>query len=82
MNEITNKNGKKSKKITLRGYYKQLPEGTFPKRDFVNQTAVDCKVSTATVRNWIDGRTKPDNPEHVKYLSEKTGIPEDQLWKA
>lgn len=81
MSETNKKKSGKMKKITLKGYYKNLPEGTFPKRDFVNEAAVDCKVSTATVRNWIDGRTKPDNPEHVKYLSKKTGIPVEDLWK-
>lgn len=71
----------KSSKIPLEGYYEGLPEASFPKTSFVNETARDCNVSVATVHNWIHGKTKPERPEHRKYLSEKTGIPEDELWK-
>lgn len=80
-NESTNKMTEKSSKIPLEGYYEGLPEASFPKTSFVNETARDCNVSVATVHNWIHGKTKPEKPEHRKYLSEKTGIPEDELWK-
>lgn len=66
--------------LTLKGYYNNLPEPTYPKRDFIMEIASKCNVHYATVRNWIFYGFKPDNPEHIKILSEATGIPENQLW--
>lgn len=80
-NESSNKMMEKKKKITLEGYYEQLPEATFPKTAFVNDVAQDCGVSVATVHNWVHGKTKPEKKEHREYLSKKTGIPEEELWK-
>lgn len=70
----------KIRKLTLKGYYKNLPEPSYPKRDFIREIALKCNVSDATVRNWIIYGFRPDNPEHIKILSEATGIPENQLW--
>ena len=81
-NESTKNLAENSRKITLEGYYESLPEASFPKTSFVNEIAKDCEVSVATVQNWIHGKTKPDKAEHRKYLSDKTGIPEELLWKA
>lgn len=66
--------------ITLKDYYQSLPESTSPKTEFVNDIAFRCNVTSNTVRNWISYGMKPSNPEHVKIISEVTGIPCDQLW--
>ena len=80
-NESTNKNAEKLQKFPLEGYYDSLPEATFPKTSFVNETAQDCGVSVATVHNWMHGKTKPEKEEHRQYLSKKTGIPVEEIWK-
>ena len=69
----------KEVKMTLRGYYSSLPEAMHPKTEFVNKVAKLTGASTASVRNWILGM-KPQNHEHIKILSEVTGISEDCLW--
>ena len=76
----TNSLNEKSKEMTLRGYYKSLPEPTFPKRDFIQEIAIKCNVTLTTANNWIKYGIKPNNPEHIKILSEITGIPPEHLW--
>lgn len=73
--------GLKSKNITLEGYYKGLPEATYPKSNFIIEVAHRCGVTATSVRNWIKYGIKPNNPEHIKILSEITGIPEEELFK-
>lgn len=80
-NESTNKKAEKSSKFPLEGYYDSLPEASFPKTEFVNETARDCGVSVATVHNWMHGKTKPEKPEHRQYLCKKTGLKEEEIWK-
>lgn len=78
-NSITEKD--KNLKMTLADYYNSLPKPVHPKTDFVREIASVCGVDPYTVRLWISGRTKPGNPEHVKILSEKTGIESENLWE-
>lgn len=66
--------------ITLQGYYRSLPDATYPKSDFIRDVATKCCVTETTVRNWIKYGMKPNNPEHVKILSEMTGINSGNLW--
>ena len=70
----------KGKIITLRGYYKNLPEATHPKTDFLRAIAKRCDVTETTVRNWVRYGFKPNNSEHIQVLSEMTGIPVENLW--
>ncbi len=79
-NQKTNVLGRKADKITLKGYYKNLPEPIHPKKEFIMEVAQRCNVTTATVRNWIMYGFRPENPEYVAVLSEMTGIPADSLW--
>lgn len=76
----TNILNEKGKEMTLRGYYKSLPEPTFPKRDFIQEIAIKCNVTLTTANNWIKYGIKPNNPEHIKILSEITGISPEHLW--
>lgn len=43
----------KSKIMTLKGYYKSLPDPTYPKKDFINTIAERCNVTLTTANNWI-----------------------------
>ena len=78
--ELSKTLGEKVKKMTLKDYYNSLPEASYPKTDFVNKVASACKVSTATVRNWIAYGMKPCDEQNVCILSELTGIPSEELW--
>lgn len=74
-------NQEKVQKMTLKGYYLQIPESTHPKTDFVNEIAIEAGVSVATVRNWVIYGMRPQNKKHVDILVKKTGIPADELWE-
>jgi len=66
--------------MNLIEYYKQFPEPTAPKSDWVRMVAEKLEVSEATVRSWIQGRNKPRHPSLLRGLSEITGIPENELF--
>lgn len=70
----------KKESMTLRGYYRSLPDPTYPKRDFVHEIAMKCNVTLTTANNWIKYGIKPNNPEHIRILSEITGIAPENLW--
>ena len=71
---------KNSKKMTLQGYYENLPDAEYPKTNFINSVVSKTGVSAATVRNWIFYGMKPANENHIKVLVEVTGIPANELW--
>lgn len=79
--EKTNSLRENLQKITLKDYYENLENATYPKTEFVNRVAYRTGATTSTVRNWIAGRTKPEKPEHIQILVEETGIPTEELWK-
>lgn len=72
---------KNSKKMTLQGYYDDLPDAEYPKTNFINSVVSKTGVSAATVRNWIFYGMKPANDKHVSVLVELTGIPAEELWE-
>lgn len=78
--ELSKTSGKKVKKMTLKDYYKSLPDASYPKTDFVNKVANACKVSVATVRNWVAYGMRPSEERNIEILSEMTGIPMSELW--
>ena len=67
-------------KMTLKGYYQNLPESTHPKTEFINEIMKRTGVSFTSVRNWVIYGMKPNKPSHVSILSEITGIPPEELW--
>ncbi len=82
--ENINNNGKetgKTAKMTLKGYYKRLPDRLAPKYDFVSLIAKRCHVTKQTVRNWILYGVRPQQHIHTEVLSEVTGISEEDLWR-
>lgn len=66
--------------MNLKEYYENLPHSSAPKQEFVRELAAACRVTETAVRNWIQGRARPAEPEHVKYISEVTKIPEKELF--
>lgn len=77
---MVSRNEEKNQKMTLKGYYDDLPEASYPKTEFINKLSVLCNTSTATVRNWIRGVSKPSRDSCIDILVEETGIPKESLW--
>lgn len=67
-------------KLVLTNYYDSLPKLSAPKTDFVREVALKCGVVEPTVRLWVKGESRPSNPEHLKILSDITGIEESKLF--
>lgn len=78
---MTSKSVSKSEEMTLRGYYDNLPESTFPKKDLISKIMLQCDVSFTTAHNWVKGKTRPQKESYVEKLSEITKIPKEQLWQ-
>lgn len=82
MESINNSNSssRKGQIMTLRSYYKNLPDARYPKSELINKIAMRCGVTLATARNWILYGIRPGKPEHIQIISDITGIPADNLW--
>lgn len=70
-----------SPKMTLKGYYQNLPLHVAPRYDFIRAVVDRCHVREQTVRNWILYGVKPQQRCHIETLSELTGIKEEDLWR-
>ncbi len=69
-------------KLSLKGYYEQLPNRVAPKQQLLEEIQRRCdNVTLATVRNWVLYGMRPKKPEHIKTISEITGIREEDLWQ-
>lgn len=66
--------------MNLKEYYENLPHSSAPKQEFVRELATACKVTETAVRNWIKGRARPAEQEHVDYISQVTKIPAEELF--
>lgn len=75
----------KKEKITLRDYYKSLPEANdiAPRKRLVKRISERCKVPESTARSWLSFGVKPrENKEFViAVLSEETGIQPEDMWE-
>lgn len=49
-------------RMTLKGYYKSLPDSTHPKTEFINEITKRTGVSFTAARNWVIYGTKPTAP--------------------
>lgn len=78
---ITSTLEEKVQKMTLKDYYKGLPEASYPKKEFLTAVSQKTGMSEAAVRTWVFYGMKPSKEEHRKILSEMTGIKEEDLWK-
>ena len=79
---MANSINEKMQKLSLMGYYDNLPNPVTPQRQFIIDIMQKCNVVESTAFNWVKGRSKPDNPNHIKALVELTGIAEEDLWEA
>ena len=85
--QSSKKMGENLKKMSLKGYYKSLPERIAPKQMLVDDIQDECERMTgsrptmASVKNWILYDMKPKNPLHVKAIAKVTGIKEEYLWQ-
>lgn len=66
--------------MTLGDYYNELPKMTAPKTSFLEEVCARCDVKAITVRHWIQGKSVPADPKHREFLSNLTGIPEEELF--
>ena len=66
--------------MNLKEYYENLPHSSAPKQEFVRELATACNVTETAVRNWIKGRARPAEQEHVDYISQVTKIPAEDLF--
>lgn len=78
---MENKKEEKPQRLTLLGYYENLPKSSYPKKEFIHRIMSECDVSFTTARNWTKGNTKPINEWQIEKLSEITGISREQLWQ-
>lgn len=81
--EKTNTSESEKKKMTLRDYYRRLPEANLiaPRKALIKKISEKCDVSESTARSWVAYGVKPRNEEYIKILSEETGIPMEDLWE-
>lgn len=68
------------KAMNLKEFYENLPHSSAPKQEFVRELATACKVTETAVRNWIQGRARPADPDHVNCISKVTKIPVEELF--
>lgn len=66
--------------MNLQEFYKNIPERSCPKTEWIKMTAKKLNVSQATVRTWVYGKNKPREQRLYKELSYITGIPENELF--
>lgn len=75
----------KNPKMTLRNYYRSLPDATTnaPRKELVERIAERCNVPVSTARSWMMYGNQPrDNREHViAVLHEETGITPEDMWE-
>lgn len=74
----------KKEKMTLRDYYKGLPEANkiAPRKLLVKRIAERCDVPESTARSWLSFGVKPrENKEQIiAILAEETGIAPEDMW--
>lgn len=86
MTKLTEKNNNskffstRSKKMTLKGYYQNIPLRNAPRQEFIMKISNACHVTEQTVRNWVLYGLKPQQKEHIEFLSKITGIEKEDLW--
>lgn len=67
--------------MTIVDYYQSLPARAInPRAEFVRDIVIHCNVSEITVRQWVNGRFTPAEKETRDYISEKIGIPVEELF--
>lgn len=79
--------GRNLEKITLKGYYQNLPKRVSPKQQMLEEIQNECenlsgdRPTMVTVRNWVLYGLKPKNVKHIDAIVKVTGIAEEDLWE-
>lgn len=67
--------------MTLTEFYNLKPTAIYPKTEFVDEILKACEdefgegcVSRATVINWCNGTTRPNDSKFLAVISKVTGI--------
>lgn len=73
--------------MTLTEYYNLKPTAIYPKTEFVDEILRACEdafgegcVNRATIINWCNGKTSPQDSKFIPVLSKVTGIREEDLF--
>lgn len=66
--------------MNLQEYYKNIPEKSAPKSEWIRETARRLNVSEGSVRLWVNGKMRPRDERIYSELSKITGIPENELF--
>lgn len=73
--------------MTLTEYYNLKPTAIYPKTEFVDEILKACEekfgdgcISRATVINWCNGTTRPNDSKFLPVISKVTGIKEEDLF--
>lgn len=73
--------------MTLTEYYNLKPTAIYPKTEFVDEIMKACEdaygegcVNRATIINWCNGSTKPQDSKFIPILAKVTGIKEKDLF--
>lgn len=82
--EKTNVSAPEKKRMTLRDYFKSLPDANTiaPKKELAERVAQRCDVPVNTARSWmLYGNQPRRNRAHViQVLHEETGIDPEDMW--
>ncbi len=84
--EKTNISVPERRRMTLRDYYRQLPDANTvaPRKELVQRVARRCNVPTSTARAWLRYGNQPRREVRdlvVKVLQEETGIAPEDMWE-
>ena len=75
----------KNPKMTLRDYYRSLPDATTcaPRKELIERLAERCEVPVSTARSWLLYGNQPrENRDFViSVLAEETGIAPEDMWE-
>ncbi|MBD5223620.1 MAG: hypothetical protein HDS71_06180 [Bacteroidales bacterium] len=74
--EKANTKQEERKKMTLRDYFNSLPDAAqiAPRKNLITRISERCGVPYSTARSWLAYEVKPRNEEHLRVISEETGI--------
>lgn len=80
--EKANTSEHQKSKMTLRDYYKSLPDANTiaPRKALIRRISERCEVPESTARSWLIYNIRPRDSRAIEILSEETGIAPDNMW--
>lgn len=74
---MTKENGKIN---TLKDWYQNLPQVTYPKLEVVKHLMRETGKSESCVKKWLLGNNTPSDSRDRELLSQVSGIPVENLF--